>query len=400
MAQSKHNSLKAGLFILISFVLIFVVIVFIKGVRAIFVPMQTRQARFALRDDLGGLRPGDNLRVGGYTVGSVQSIDIIHPTTPAHQPYILVSFSLPASYTLRKGAYLAVGGTLTGTSWLNFSNLGAGPALPKNLILHGHANPTSSVLASVTALISPIKQVLAKVNTTTIPRIDTDLTKLGQAADAVHTAANSGHHLLVTVQDQIQPVVATYDAIAARADTMLVQVSKLAHSGRVGAVNNLTSATATLKQKLPVLLDHVDKLLSGAQSTLVLVNKTFSNTTAITTTAKSMVDRNEGRINALIHSLKSAAENLKQASVEIRHSPWRLIYKPSKKEMSNLNLYDAVRSFGSAARQLHRAATALAQAAKNPAVPPAKVQQLMQQLQTTAQHFHAVERKLWSAVKP
>lgn len=400
MAQSKHNSLKAGLFIIVSFVLIFVVIVFIKGVRAIFIPMQTRQARFALRDDLGGLRPGDNLRVGGYTVGSVESINIIRPTAHAEQPYILVRFSLPASYTLRKGAYLAVGGTLTGTSWLNFSDLGAGPALPKNLILHGHANPTGIALASVTSLISPIKQVLAKVNTTTIPRLDTDLSKVGQAADAVHTAADSGNHLLVTVQDQIQPVVATYKAVAARADTMLVQISKLAHSGRVGAVGNLTAATAALKQKLPALLNHVDQLIAGAQGTLALVNKTFSNTAAITTTAKSVVDRNQGRINTLIGSLKSAAENLKQASVEIRHSPWRLIYKPSEKEMSNLNLYDAVRSFGSAARQLNRAAGSLAKAAENPAVPPAKVQQLMRQLQTTANHFHAVERKLWSAVKP
>lgn len=400
MAQSKHNSLKAGLFIILSFVLIFAVIVFIKGVRAIFVPMQTRQARFALRDDLGGLRPGDNLRVGGYTVGSVKSIAIIRPAVAAQQPYILVRFSLPASYTLRKGAYLAVGGTLTGTSWLNFSDLGAGPALPKALILRGHANPTSSVVAAVTALVPQMKEVLAKVTTTTIPRMDTDLTKFGQAADAVHVAADSGSRLLVTVQQRIKPVVATYNTIAAHADAMLVQVRKLAQAGRVGAVGNLTAATATLKQKLPVLLDHVDKLISDAQAALARVNKTFANTTAITATAKSVVDRNADRVNTLIRSLKSAAENLKQASVEIRHSPWRLIYKPSQEEMSNLNLYDAVRSFGSAARHLRHAAAALAAAAKNPSIPPAQVRQLMQQLQTTARHFHAVERKLWSAVKP
>ncbi len=399
MAQSKHNSLKAGLFILLSFVLILVVIIFIKGVRALFVPMQTRQARFALRDDLGGLRPGDNLRVGGYTVGSVKSIAIIRPAVVTQQPYILVTFSLPASYTLRKGAYLAVGGTLTGTSWLDFSDLGTGPALPRTLILRGHANPASTVVAAVTALVPQVQQVLAKVNSTTIPRIDMDLTKVGGAADAVHAAADSGNQLLVTVQDQIKPVVATYDAIAAHADAMLVQVRKLAHAGRVGAVGNLTAATATLKQKLPALLDHVDQLVSSAQAALVLVNKTFANTTAISATAKTVVDRNADRINTLIGSLKSAAENLKQASVEIRHSPWRLIYKPSKKEMSNLSLYDAVRLFGSAARQLHHAATALAAAARNPAIPPAKVRQLMQQLQTTAHRFHAVERKLWSAVK-
>ncbi len=400
MAQSKHNSLKAGLFIILSFVLIFVVIVFIKGVRAIFVPMQTRQARFALRDDLGGLRPGDNLRVGGYTVGSVQSITIVRPAVATQRPYILVRFSMPLSYTLRQGAYLAVGGTLTGTSWLNFSNLGSGAPLPKTLILRGHANPASSVMAAVTSLIPHIKQMLAKVNTTTIPKINADLTKFGQAADAVHAAADSGNKLLVTVQQQVQPVVATYDAIATRVNAMLVQVRKLAHAGRVGAVSNLTAATATLKQKLPLLLDHVDQLVAAAQVALKRVNKTFSNTTAITAAAKSIVDRNADRINTLIRSLKSAAENLKQASMEIRHSPWRLIYKPSKKEMSNLNLYDAVRSFGSAARQLHRATVALADAARNPAIPPAKVQQLMQQLQATARHFYAVERKLWSQVKP
>ena len=81
--KSDRNATKAGFFIVISAALIVVVVLAIKGGGHLTDPQQTRTARFKLSDDLGGLRAGDDVRVGGYKVGAVTSIepaDLDRPT--------------------------------------------------------------------------------------------------------------------------------------------------------------------------------------------------------------------------------------------------------------------------------------------------------------------------------
>ena len=64
MARDR-NELKAGIFIVVSIVLVIGVIVAIKGVGRFIEPRQVRTAVFTLKDDIGGLRVGDDVRVGG-----------------------------------------------------------------------------------------------------------------------------------------------------------------------------------------------------------------------------------------------------------------------------------------------------------------------------------------------
>src|SRR3954469_25931494 len=72
----ERNNLKAGIFILASIVMIVTVILSIKGIGRIFSPDQERTVSFRLSDDLGGLRVGDEVRLGGFKVGVVKDIDV------------------------------------------------------------------------------------------------------------------------------------------------------------------------------------------------------------------------------------------------------------------------------------------------------------------------------------
>src|SRR4051794_37128117 len=96
MAKDR-NAFKAGLFIVISIVLIIAVIVGIKGAGEFIEPDQIRNVAFKLSDDVGGLRMGDDVRVGGLKVGIVRSIKIEQPQTPAtvDQTRVRVSFNMP-----------------------------------------------------------------------------------------------------------------------------------------------------------------------------------------------------------------------------------------------------------------------------------------------------------------
>jgi exonuclease VII small subunit len=201
--------------------------------------------------------------------------------------------------------------------------------------------------------------------------------------------------VLNSVHDEIPPVVARYNRAADKTAYAMDQAGKLLHSGRTGAVVNLNAATAEIKKAIPALL-------AEAQSDLDDVHATFANSTALTARARTLLATNQDRVNSIIRALRGASVNLKTFAVEIRHSPWRLLYKPGKKDINNVEIYDAVREFDQAARHLQRAADALnASAAAGPQTPArqAQLKHLMAQLTTTFSHFQQVETKFWKAVK-
>lgn len=101
----------------------------------------------------------------------------------------------------------------------------------------------------------------------------------------------------------------------------------------------------------------------------------------------------------MIESLKATSDNLKYASVEIRHSPWRLLYQPKPDEVANLNIYDSVRQFAEGADSLDDAAAALRDALKDPNADPAQVKRLMQHLDDSFAKFQGVQQKLWKDVR-
>ncbi len=104
-------------------------------------------------------------------------------------------------------------------------------------------------------------------------------------------------------------------------------------------------------------------------------------------------------MNGFIESLKATADNLKYASVEIRHSPWRLLYQPKPDEMANLNIYDSVRQFAEGAQSLDDAASALRDQLNDPNADPAEVKRLMQHLNDSFTQFQGIQQKLWKAVR-
>src|SRR3954470_22246928 len=145
MAKDR-NEFKAGLFIVASVVLILAVIVAIKGLGRIIEQQQVRTATFSLADVLGGLRLGDDVRVGGLKVGAVRSLTIEPPADEKSQPRIVVAFHMPRRIVLRDGARVGVQSTITGTSWLNFDALGTGQPLGDDVSLPGRPSGYTTLL--------------------------------------------------------------------------------------------------------------------------------------------------------------------------------------------------------------------------------------------------------------
>jgi ABC-type transporter Mla subunit MlaD len=362
--KKERNATKAGFFIVFSAALIVVIVMAIKGGVSLSDPMQTRIVQFNLKDDLGGLRVGDDVRVGGYKVGAVTKIE------PADldkaEPYMEVTFTLPARYQLRTDAVVGVQSTLTGTACVNVESLGSPgkPAAAGNLV--GTPDPKTLALASLAA-------ISHEVMTGTLPKVNLAIDSFRQTGDSTTT-------LVRHVDEKVDPIVKKYDVVVEKAGGALDSVHEMVGPSVTdfhGTVANLHEITSDLKGKLPEMLARVDADIEGARGALDSVQKTADNTKEISASVRSLIADNRGKIDGIIASIKSAGDNLKGASVEIRHSPWRLLYQPSSGEMANLGVFDAARQFAD----------------------PKKVQEMLNRLERTFVKFHDVEQKLWTDVK-
>jgi ABC-type transporter Mla subunit MlaD len=369
MAQTERSQLKAGLFIIFSIALIFCIIVGIKGISVVFSPVDERRVHFSLSDNIGGLRIGDDVRIGGFKVGVVRKIDL-KGLEDGGQPRLVVDFSIPQKYPLHENAHLSIETTVTGTSVLNIDNVGSGTLLADNNELTGNPSALSAFLASAGSSGPDLRDIIHTVKTTTVPKVNTTLTSFTGAADQIDS---------------------------------LLGDSK---SDFRGTVANLNKITSDVKAKFPEIMQHFDTIvvkataaIDNAHGTLEDIKVAAANTKDLTNTARNIVDGNRSKIDGFIVSLKTGGDNFKEAIAEVRRSPWRLLYRPGPGELDNLELYDAARQFAEGANGVNDAALALHDALQNPNVDKAEVQKLMDKLNVTFDKFNTVEDKLWKTVK-
>src|SRR4051794_24852426 len=170
---NNRSALRAGLLMIGSVALIIAIIVGIKGLAWIRDRTVNHLVAFDLRTNIGGLRVGDEVRVGGFKVGEVKKITLVKENDQTHDPYfILVAFSVPEKDSIRDDARIRVDGTLTGTSWLNFESLGKAGPLAADRPLIGAPASTTELLAKVSGLAPEIQGMLADIRTKTLPALN------------------------------------------------------------------------------------------------------------------------------------------------------------------------------------------------------------------------------------
>ena len=419
--SKQRNAVKVGTFILVSIALIFTLVVAINRGFATFSSAQVRYASFTLTDDLGGLRVGDDVRIGGFTVGEVRSIELVAPdhpklpkregtttTTTTTQPappkaMLLVEFSVPKKYKLYEDAKIGIQSTFTGQSWLNFEDVGSGSELPEDAVaLVGRPSAFNSIFASL----APLSD---RLNTTTLPYVNGILAdvrgqtvpKVNNTVDGFRQTADTATALLNDARGEVKPMVEKYHVVVDSTDRMMKNIGDVFGESKTdmkGTFTNLHAVTGSMKEKVPSILEKLDTSMTKVDEAIVKATASLENVRNMTGSANNVVSGNKSKLDGMIASMKATSDNLKYASAEIRRSPWRLLYKPPKNEVANLNIFDSARQFAEGANDLNDAAQALKDAVNNKA-PEEDVRKLMEQVQKSFAHFAEVEKKLWAEVK-
>ena len=317
---------------------------------------------------------------------------------------ILVEFSVPKKYKLYDNAKIGIQSTVTGQSWLNFEDIGSGTELTNDAAaLVGRPSPFNAIFASLaplsdqlnTTTLPWVNGILGDVRQQTVPKVNTTV-------DAFKTTADTGTALLNDARGEVKPMVEKYHVVVDSTDRMMKNIGDVFGESKTdmkGTFTNLNAATGTLKEKLPTILEKVDATMTKVDAAVVSATESLENVRNMTGSANSVISGNKGRLDGMIASLKATGDNLKYASSEIRRSPWRLLYKPPKNEVANLNIFDSARQFAEGANDLNDAAAALRDAANNKNASPEDVKKMMDRVEKSFANFSEVEKKLWAEVK-
>jgi ABC-type transporter Mla subunit MlaD len=306
--------------------------------------------------------------VGGVVAGRVLELEPIIDDSAQRLEGIRVHIELNAEVPLywtadhaQRAKVVRVPSLLGNTASVNFISVG-NPPCPR--LEPGGAMKAIEGTGMLASLVGPensekVRQTLADV------------------AETVHWARTQ------LPQDYRGKVVPVLDNL----NTMIAALNKDYGEWRGPIGNTINQASSAVKQANDLLTDNKSRITTAVTDAAA----TLDNTKAITADLRQksmpalqrLLDKGADAADTLASSLdqverelatdlpamrlfladaREMASQLKLAAVEVRHSPWKLLYQPKPGEVAHENLYGAARSFATATEDLRAASASLQQA--------------------------------------
>jgi len=160
----------------------------------------------------------------------------------------------------------------------------------------------------------------------------------------------------------------------------------------------LTSVANATKRIEAYTRDDVGAILADARKTVAAMLEAMNDLRQTARTGKDVLVLNRKNIEDTLANVKVMSLNLKAAAQEIRRNPWRLLHRPTEKELAAQNIYDTVRAFAEGAGQLDDAVARLEALckARPEAIEPddPDLVEIRKHLRETFKKFQAVEKTL------
>jgi len=421
-ADRNRNNVIAGLFVL--FAVGMGVAVFLTLEKINFTERVPYSIRFSVEDGVAGLAKGSAVRVGGLLQGEVIAIRPVDPGANRPVREILVDITLDARIPIYTNAAAYRAAPLLGDSaWINFPSIG-GP---------GVAWPDGSAGGETVELVPAGGELRAMSTPGLLVNIVgvENARRLGEMVENVEQVSES---LRVDYRESIHPALTDaatvirsfredYGSWRVRVDEALTAAEKAAESletATAGAARIVTDAETILAGAKPDVEATLANLREGSASARDVVERFGANALPKLETVLGDAERTLGSIGDLVgrfdvefqdrapaiagflNDLRSTAQQLKLASIEIRRSPWRLLYTPSSDVYANEQLYEAARSFALASGDLRVAAEGLERLSVDP--PPilgrdeALQERIRTELSGALSRFAEAQRRLYGVL--
>ncbi len=391
----ERDNLKAGLFVLTGIVLALVVVFTFSNFERFFEDKQRVRVYYRLSDGLQGLKEGASVTLGDVPVGDVATISDHHEAETDRVIGEVVEVKIPKRYKIYQNAVveLVVPPLGSGTR-LNIRSVGdTVPYDPEGEPITGRlagSALTQSLMKDMgieDEQRQQIKNIIANVESITATFRD----DLPQISASVREAVADVRTLVADVRDRSAVWMDRLDSITESADASLARVDTLLEDKEPDLrriVENVRDISQTAK-------DDTLERITGALKT---ANEALDNAKDITSEMKTFVISQRPVLERTIANMQLTAAQLKLAAIEVRRSPWRLLYKPTDQELESDNLYDAARSFALAAGTLDATAQSLQHVVERQPQDTEQIAQMLDYLDELFERFRVAEQAFWKAV--
>ena len=373
-ATRSQNNIKAGIFVTIA-ILIGLCVLFVLGdFKRLFQASMTQYtAIFPVTEGVQGLGPGSFVDVGGIQVGEVDSVALLNDAD-APVRLIEVNFSIPAEFTVHDDAIVTIqSGLLSTSSWLSFSSMGEdGTVLEPGGMLEGSSlsmmdrllgsGPAANMASTLESFATISNQLETNGELVKWVMGDESAARLDDTIISLQRAVEQGDAFLATLNADWASWSGDIDTLMAQADDFaqaMQNVSDLINENEdafQSIVDDLESTMANADAVTETIRTStwpkVEVFVDTAQSTLVDVQTVVSDVKARSSVWIADLDRTLA--NVLL-----AAQQLNQLLAEVKANPWRLLYRPTDKQLGQELIYEASRNFVFGAADLKSAAGAM-----------------------------------------
>ncbi len=369
---SRNNALAGGL--LLAAIVASVIAVSLLGGLLEMVGKTSRTVRFAITEGVTGLKKGSEVRMGGLKIGSVDSVRPILENGSVSTIEVKIKISEKEA-PLHQGAVAFLETALLGSaSNLNFINLGdpAAPALTEADIIPGRLAPPGFLAAAGYG-----DEQKQKVQTI-IDRAESFITKADDFAAKANTEADvfkqkrevwysdfdvmtrSGKKLM---EQDVPEITEKIKAGATDAGEFLAKAKKVINENEASINEFIAHARQTSidAEAFGKKINDGADWFKGTVEPLVedLLSKGRDKAVAALDKVNSLLGEQTPVVRTALAKLRLSADQLAATLAEVRRSPWRLIYRPDKRDLEFELLYDSARAYAQAVSDLSSSAEAL-----------------------------------------
>lgn len=359
------NNLRAGVFV-ITVLALSLAVGFVLLKVNLFQSKQTLILRFDTAEGVSGLSTGSEVKVGGLAVGRVTLITPDVDTKTGNLSSILVTIEIIAEVPVRYSAtapaetnaeVIRVGSLVGSTAIINFNSLGQDPSpilksgdtLPAtrgsgmltSLVGPANATRTNEIIKGLAVTVAWLKTIPEEYRTRIIPTLNNIST----------TTANFNNDYEAW-RKPIGDSLKSAQSFTGNADQLL-------KDNNVKITQLIDNTAATLADARAVVSDLHVKGLPALQK---LLDEGGNAAGTLATSLNQIEQQLPQRLTDFRDFMLDAREiagQLKLAAIEIRRSPWKLLYQPKPGEVAHENLYNATRAFAMATADLKTASASL-----------------------------------------
>lgn len=385
----------AGVFVLVAIALTVLCVVVLTNFADALRPKSRYIVRFGMLDGADGLDAGSPVKVGGQRVGQVEKWAFALDEATGEPRAIDVTIAINRGLRLYSDADVTlVKPLLGGQSTLNIApNPGnfaiteaVGPAgllAPNNLSgpslrgrLGGPGFLAPSDYARLRGVLDNFEIITGQFKENTPQLIDDarrTLTNINDATSDARAMIADARPLMSDIRQKwpiwsenvsgslagIEREIKAAEGLTRRIGEGVDEVRQFVSDARGALQENRPKIAEVVENVRSVIDTFRNKDYETLTSALDDAKKTMAEARDAAERVNRMIVTKSPELEELVTSANLSAQQLKLAVGEIRSSPWRLLYQPSKKELENELLYNAVRQYANSVSELKAAASAL-----------------------------------------